>query len=112
MSPPSLPFLDHRPAPPETELAIETTKTSYVLITRLPGFSLDCITLATKHHRTLHIVADKWDAEGGGHFERRITFDNTADLRNVKAEFDGTILRVFVPRRSGTKQNSASSARF
>lgn len=101
-SPCTLPFLDHRPAPVETNLTIETATERYTLVMSLPGFSLDCITLATKqhqHHRTLHIVADKWDAEGGGHFERRVTFpDKQCDLKNVKAEFDGTILRVYVPR--------------
>lgn len=118
ISPPSLPFLERRPAPPETDLVIETERTKYVLITRLPGFSLDCITLATKQHsqhRTLHIVADKWDIEGGGHFERRITFpDKECDLKNVKAEFDGNTLRVYVPRNrsSGNRFSSASSATF
>ena len=117
ISPPSLPFLERRPAPPETDLVIETERSKYTLITRLPGFSLDCITLATKqhaHHRTLHIVADKWDAEGGGHFERRVTFpDKECDLKNVKAEFDGTTLRVYVPRKSAPNRfSSASSATF
>ena len=118
ISPPSLPFLERRPAPPETDLVIETERTKYVLITRLPGFSLDCITLATKQHRqhrTLHIVADKWDTESGGHFERRITFpDKECDLKNVKAEFDGNTLRVYVPRNRSTPNrfSSASSATF
>ncbi|PWZ03419.1 hypothetical protein BCV70DRAFT_17096 [Testicularia cyperi] len=118
ISPPALPFLDHRPAPPETDLVIETEKSMYTLVTRLPGFSLDCITLATKqhkHHRTLHIVADKWDTESGGHFERRITFpEKECDLKNVKAEFDGNVLRVYVPRRTATGSHfsSASSANF
>lgn len=101
-SPCTLPFLDHRPAPVETNLTIETAPSRYTLVMSLPGFSLDCITLATKehqHHRTLHIVADKWDTDTGGHFERRVTFpDKQCDLKNVKAEFDGTILRVYVPR--------------
>ncbi|KAJ1034618.1 hypothetical protein NDA18_001474 [Ustilago nuda] len=118
ISPPSLPFLERRPAPPETDLVIETEHTKYILITRLPGFSLDCITLATKQHsqhRTLHIVADKWDTESGGHFERRITFpDKECDLKNVKAEFDGNTLRVYVPRNRSTPNrfSSASSATF
>ncbi|SYW85400.1 uncharacterized protein UHO2_01646 [Ustilago hordei] len=118
ISPPSLPFLERRPAPPETDLVIETERTKYILITRLPGFSLDCITLATKQHsqhRTLHIVADKWDTESGGHFERRITFpDKECDLKNVKAEFDGNTLRVYVPRNRSTPNrfSSASSATF
>ncbi|KDN43110.1 hypothetical protein K437DRAFT_217587, partial [Tilletiaria anomala UBC 951] len=94
-----LPFLEARPAPPETNLEVETRAHAYVLKTKLPGFSLDCITLAAKHHRTLHIVADKWDAESGGHFERRVTFGLDADMRKVKAQFDGEILLIQIPRR-------------
>jgi HSP20 family molecular chaperone IbpA len=37
-----------------------------------------------------------------GHFERRISFGYDADLGRVRAEFDGEILRVFVPRRTPT----------
>jgi HSP20 family molecular chaperone IbpA len=36
---------------------------------------------------------------GTGHFERRISFGYDADLSQVRAEFDGEILRVIVPRR-------------
>ncbi len=56
-------------------------------------------TLATKRRRILHVVADSWDA-GGGHFERRISFGYDADLVQVRAEFDGEMLRVIVPRRA------------
>lgn len=34
-----------------------------------------------------------------GHFERRISFGYDADLALVRAEFDGEMLRVIVPRR-------------
>lgn len=37
---------------------------------------------------------------GTGHFERRISFGYDADLNQVRAEFDGEILRVIVPRRA------------
>ena len=37
---------------------------------------------------------------GTGHFERRISFGYDADLSQVRAEFDGEILRVIVPRRT------------
>jgi hypothetical protein len=37
---------------------------------------------------------------GAGHFERRISFGYDADLGHVRAEFDGEILRVIVPRRT------------
>ncbi|PWN44088.1 hypothetical protein IE81DRAFT_282123, partial [Ceraceosorus guamensis] len=94
-----LPFLDHRPAPPETHLSIETSDLCYTLITSLPGFSLDAITLATKHHRQLVIVADKWDEATGGHFERRVTFGHDADLKRTTASFDGSQLKIVVPKR-------------
>lgn len=57
-----------------------------------------CRTLATKKRRILHVVADSWGT-GGGHFERRISFGYDADLTQVRAEFDGEMLRVIVPRR-------------
>lgn len=36
---------------------------------------------------------------GLGHFERRISFGYDADLGQVRAEFDGEMLRISVPRR-------------
>jgi len=98
LSPPSLPVLDQRPAPPETNLNIDTSTERYTLVMSLPGFSLDAITLATKHHRQLVIVADSYD-EGGGHVERRVTFSHDADLKKTTASFDGQKLTVLVPRR-------------
>ena len=56
-------------------------------------------TLATKRRRILHVVADSWE-NGGGHFERRISFGYDADLVQVRAEFDGEMLRVIIPRRN------------
>jgi hypothetical protein len=35
-----------------------------------------------------------------GHFERRISFGYDADLGQVRAEFDGVMLRIVVPRRA------------
>ena len=34
-----------------------------------------------------------------GHFERRISFGCDADLVHVRADFDGLMLRIMVPRR-------------
>jgi hypothetical protein len=34
-----------------------------------------------------------------GHFERRISFGYDADLGHVRAEFDGDMLHITVPRR-------------
>jgi HSP20 family molecular chaperone IbpA len=47
----------------------------------------------------LHLLADSW-APGGGHFERRIAFGYDADLGLVRAEFNGEMLTVVVPRRA------------
>ncbi|PWN88108.1 hypothetical protein FA10DRAFT_154716 [Acaromyces ingoldii] len=98
-SPPSLPFLDPRPAPSSTDLSIETYPHHYMLKTTLPGFELEAITLATQHHRQLLIVADKWDEEQGGHFERRVTFGSDVNLRGTRAQFDGNVLYIQVPKK-------------
>ncbi|KAF8530382.1 hypothetical protein BU17DRAFT_35515 [Hysterangium stoloniferum] len=96
---PHEPFLprDH-PPPDHTYIAVETVPSEYRLIVRLPGFQRDSITLAMRRRRILHVVADNW-SDGGGHFERRISFGYDADVASVRAEFDGEILRIIVPRR-------------
>jgi len=74
--------------------------------------------LATKRRRILHVVADRWEdgtsvsgggnqgnsnagapSTGAGHFERRIAFGYDADLVQVRAEFDGVMLKITIPRR-------------
>ncbi|KAF8731552.1 hypothetical protein AX14_004705 [Amanita brunnescens Koide BX004] len=95
---PHVPFLSHGPAPTESYIEVETTQREYRLHVKLPGFGRDAITLASKKRRILHIVADRWDGVGG-HFERRISFGYDADLVQVRAEFDGEMLRIVVPRR-------------
>ncbi|KAA1473971.1 hypothetical protein DENSPDRAFT_780767 [Dentipellis sp. KUC8613] len=95
---PHEPFLSHAPPPADSWIAVETMTREYNLVVRLPGFRRDGITLATRRRRILHLVADSWDA-GGGHFERRIAFGYDADLSQVRAEFDGEMLRVIIPRR-------------
>lgn len=109
------PFLSHAPPPPDTSIEVETSASAYRLNVRLPAFKRDAITLATKKRRILHIVADRWESGGGqyrralvygalvifcssGHFERRISFGYDADLVHVRAEFDGEVLRITVPR--------------
>jgi len=44
---------------------VETLQHEYKLHARLPGFTQDGITLATKRRRILHVVADKWENGGG-----------------------------------------------
>jgi len=96
---PHEPFLCDAPPPPDSWIAVETSPVEYRLVARLPGFRRDAITLAARRRRVLHVVADSWEP-GGGHFERRISFGYDADLSQVRAEFDGEILRVIVPRRT------------
>ncbi|KAK7005877.1 hypothetical protein R3P38DRAFT_3214820 [Favolaschia claudopus] len=93
------PFLPHAPPPVDCWIEVETTAAEYRLVVRLPGFKRDGITLATKKRRILHVSADSWE-EGGGHFERRISFGYDADLAQVRAEFDGELLRVVIPRKN------------
>ncbi|KAG1739249.1 hypothetical protein EDB19DRAFT_848607 [Suillus lakei] len=93
-------FLCHAP-PPDTWIAVETSPSEYRLVVRLPGFRRDGITISTRRRRILHVVADSWEPEGG-HFERRVLFGYDADLAQVRAEFDGQILRIIVPRRVPT----------
>lgn len=97
---PHEPFLPRdQPPPDHTYIAVETVPSEYRLIVRLPGFQRDSITLAMRRRRILHVVADNW-GDGGGHFERRISFGYDADVSSVRAEFDGEILRIIVPRRT------------
>ncbi|KAJ7596682.1 hypothetical protein C8J56DRAFT_918063 [Mycena floridula] len=92
-------FLSHAPAPPDSWIRVESTTETYRLNCRLPGFSRDGITLATKKRRILHIVADRYEG-GGGHFERRIALGYDADFGRIRAEFDGEMLRISIPRRT------------
>ncbi|KAG6914985.1 hypothetical protein DXG01_014043 [Tephrocybe rancida] len=92
------PFLSHAPPPLDSWIEVETSTGEYRLVVRLPGFRRDGITLSTKRNRVLHVVADSWEGSGG-HFERRISFGYDADLVQVRAEFDGEMLRISVPRR-------------
>ncbi|KAF8197864.1 hypothetical protein BJ912DRAFT_846085 [Pholiota molesta] len=109
---PYMPFLSHVLPPPDSWIQVESTHSEYKLLVRLPGFSREGITLASKRRRILHIVADSWE-NGGGHFERRISFGYDADLAQVRAEFDGVMLRIAIPRRvSPITWNANASSRM
>jgi len=95
---PYSPFLSNAPSPENSGIEVETLQHEYKLQVRLPGFTQDGIILATKRRRILHVVADKWE-NGGGHFERRISFGYDADLAHVRADFNGLILCIMVPRQ-------------
>jgi HSP20 family molecular chaperone IbpA len=131
-----MPFLSHVLPPPDSWIQVESTHSEYKLLVRLPGFSREGITLASKRRRILHIVADSWENGGGecfclsilplkitvlmhsfvdfsGHFERRISFGYDADLAQVRAEFDGVMLRIAIPRRvSPITWNANASSRM
>ena len=65
---PYFPFLSHAPPPENTWIEVETLQNEYKLHVRLPGFTREGITLATKRRRILHVVADKWENGGGESF--------------------------------------------
>ena len=62
---PYLPFLSRAPSPENCWIEVETLQHEYKLHVRLPGFTQEGITLATKRRRILHVVADKWENGGG-----------------------------------------------
>ena len=117
---PYIPFLSSSDAPPDCNIDIQAHSNLYFILVNLPGFSSQDITLATKRRRILHLVADKWGEGGGlylfflascalitnksrefsGHFEKKIVFGYDADLTRVRAEFDGDLLTVTIPRRA------------
>lgn len=57
-------FLSKTPAQ-GSSIEVQTHSNEYMIWVQLPGFSWDGITLATQKRRVLHIVADKWDNNGG-----------------------------------------------
>lgn len=65
---------------------------------RLPGFSLDNITVAMRRGHKVHVVADSY-GEGGGHYEKLVTLGSDVSSSAPRAEFDGTLLRIFIRRR-------------
>lgn len=73
----------------------------YVLRFYLPGFELDGIALTTKgfNKRTMHLIANRWDADGNVQFDRRITFSADAALSAIRARFEHQTLHVTIPRK-------------
>ncbi|CAE6415107.1 unnamed protein product [Rhizoctonia solani] len=101
------PFLPHHAPRQPLEVRVEENPPgpdleggSWIISVRLPGFAPDGITVGTRRGRVLMIVADNYnDDDGAGHFERRISFGYDADMAAIRAEFNGDMLRVTVPRR-------------
>ncbi|KAG8739838.1 hypothetical protein FRC10_005068 [Ceratobasidium sp. 414] len=92
-------------------VTVDVRPDKYLLVCRMPHFHHSSITVATRRGRLLVIAADRWDTEPApfnldanirplpAHFERRITFGWDADMTRIRAEFDGQVLHVSVPRR-------------
>ncbi|KAJ7307758.1 hypothetical protein DFH08DRAFT_719983 [Mycena albidolilacea] len=95
-------FISHEPPPTDSWITVETTPGEHRLLVRLPGFQRNGITLTRRKHRVLHVVADLWcePGEGGGHFERCISFGDDVHLAQVRAEFElgAGLLRIVIPR--------------
>ncbi|KAG8736046.1 hypothetical protein FRC10_009860 [Ceratobasidium sp. 414] len=88
--------------PPVDRVGVVGDGGSWAITVRLPGLHPDGITIGTRRGRVLVIVADNYNDndDGAGHFERRISFGYDADMANIRAEFNGDMLRVTVPRRA------------
>ena len=69
---PHVPFLSHGPPPIDSYIEVETTPREYRLHVKLPGFTRDGITLASKKRRILHVVADRWEGLGGEYLTRAL----------------------------------------
>ncbi|KAG9118816.1 hypothetical protein FRC07_006488 [Ceratobasidium sp. 392] len=104
------PFLpSHEPRGADRpSVTVDVRPDKYLLVCRMPHFNHSSITVATRRGRLLVIAADRWDTEPApfsldapppAHFERRITFGWDADMTRIRAEFDGAVLHVSVPRR-------------
>lgn len=63
--------------PPDSWIQIESLMGEYRLYVRLPGFTREGITLATKRRRILHLVADRWDRDGGASFSSPYYYPRT-----------------------------------
>ncbi|GAA5944702.1 hypothetical protein JCM3775_007582 [Rhodotorula graminis] len=101
-------FLDERPEPPNTSLDIDRSDPSQVVVrVHLPGFSLDNITVAMRRGHKVHVVADSY-GESGGHYEKLVTLGSDVSSAAPRAEFDGTLLRIFIHRRPSRPTSAAS----
>nr|XP_031864395.1 uncharacterized protein CI109_000308 [Kwoniella shandongensis]KAA5531467.1 hypothetical protein CI109_000308 [Kwoniella shandongensis] len=94
----------------EGRIAIKSTPELYDIMVWLPGFSLDNITIATRGHRTIHLVADQWDE--GDHAQWDIKLGEDANLKSVNAKFTGKELRVTVAREQRRPYHNPKSRSF
>lgn len=92
--------LDPRPEPSGVKLAINREDPTVVVVqVTLPGFSLENITVAMRRGNKVHVVADSYDSVNGGHFEKLISLGCDVSSAGPRAEFNGTVLNVFIQRR-------------
>ena len=74
----------------------------------LPGFSLDNITVAMRRGKKVHIVADSY-GENGGHYERLVFLGSDISSSAPRAEFDGTLLKIYIERRRPSRRSSSAA---
>ncbi|BGP26341.1 HSP20-like chaperone domain protein [Rhodotorula toruloides] len=103
-------FLDHRPEPPGASLDIDRSDPlQIVLRVTLPGFSLEDITVAMRRGHKVHIVADSY-GENGGHFEKLVMLGPDVSTSAPRAEFDGSLLRIYIQRRPSRPATAITGA--
>ncbi|EJT48688.1 hypothetical protein A1Q1_02298 [Trichosporon asahii var. asahii CBS 2479] len=77
-------------------IAIKSTPTQYEVLVWLPGFSINDITIVSRRHQVLHIVADQWDEND--HAQWEIKLGDDAIMNSIRAAFTGQELRITVSR--------------
>ncbi|KAL7420766.1 hypothetical protein Q5752_004718 [Cryptotrichosporon argae] len=93
----------------EGRIAVKSTVAQYEVMVWLPGFSLDDITITTRKHQTLHIVADQWDE--ADHAQWEIKLGDDAIMSSIRADFDKRKLTVRISRSPTAKSIRAPSFR-
>lgn len=105
LSAPSLRFIRRPPpASAKPDVNFHTSPEGYRLYIRLPHFSMENITLSCKRSRALKIVASGQEYD----YEEEVPFEADADMKGIRAEFDGTWLVVKVPRKGGSDKTASS----
>ncbi|KAK9900821.1 hypothetical protein P389DRAFT_193070 [Cystobasidium minutum MCA 4210] len=111
-APPHVPFLSTAPAPPGCKIIVEALQPDgFDIFITLPGFSYENITLALKKSGALHVLADKYEEDSHGHFERMVELGEAAKESKVTAVFNGETLEVHVrklPKEDQTIKSTRS----
>jgi HSP20 family molecular chaperone IbpA len=80
-----------------TEIGVTSTPATYEVHVKHASISPSSVILTTRRPRVLHLAVDNYTT-GGGHWQRRIKFGRDADMKKIRAEYSGGLLRVVVPR--------------